>query len=31
MCLADDPPAVCDDEEFDAEVVDPALQSITGL
>jgi hypothetical protein len=31
MCLVDDRPAICDDEDFDAEAVDPNLQSITGL
>jgi hypothetical protein len=31
MCADDNPPAICEDEDFDVEGVDPAFMSITGL
>jgi hypothetical protein len=31
MCADDNRPAICDDEDFDVDDVDPALQSITDL
>jgi hypothetical protein len=31
MCTAENPPELCDDPEFDTDIIDPALQSIVGL
>jgi len=31
MCLVDDPPAICDQEDFEVEQLDPTLQTITNL
>ncbi|KAF2794926.1 carbohydrate-binding module family 18 protein [Melanomma pulvis-pyrius CBS 109.77] len=31
MCLYDDSPEICNQEDFDVDVIDPSLQQITGL